>query len=418
MTGSDHSPHQVLELQRASNMNPGSRSHDITVVIADLTGGGAQRVLKNLIESWSEQELRICLITFSSEYPDSYALPVDITRLSVRSLLQSGMMHVVPAMSQEPILRRLKEYISWGRGIVRVIIGLDQIRALNRLLRMANSPVVLSFMTGSNVKVVLASIGLDTRVVLSERNDLTKQPPNWPWHVLRRWLYRYADAVTANSREAVASMKSFVPSTKLFFVPNPVNMPCLSACEMRRNKVILNVGRLTAQKAQDVLLNAYAQVVVREPEWNLVIAGRGVDKEKLQEQALALNLMDRIDWVDWTPKIESYYQRAGIFVLPSRFEGTPNALLEAMSFGLPSIVSDGSPGPLEHIVDGENGLVVPVEDEKRLAEAILRLIESEELRNRLGAAARLTMEEFSQDAVHGEWMRVLGLPDRKQASMT
>ena len=306
----------------------------------------------------------------------------------------------------------------WARAIVRMIIELEQSRALNRLLRMADSPVVLSFLTGSNVKAVLASIGLDTRVVLSERNDLSKQPPIWPRHVLRRWLYRYADAVTANSREAVASMENFVPSTKLFFVPNPVKIPCSAACDMRRDKVILNVGRLTAQKAQDVLLNAYAQVVVQEPEWKLVIAGRGVDKEKLQEQAAELNLMDHVDWVDWTPEIESYYQRAGIFVLPSRFEGTPNALLEAMSFGLPSIVSDGSPGPLEHIVDGENGLVVPVEDEKRLAEAILKLIESEELRNRLGATARVTMEEFSQDAVHGEWMRVLGLPDRKQASTT
>ena len=158
--------------------------------------------------------------------------------------------------------------------------------------------------------------------------------------------------------------------------------------------------------------------MAREPEWKLVIAGEGDDKEKLQEQASALKLMDHIDWVDWTPDIERYYQRAGIFVLPSRYEGTPNALLEAMSFGLPSIVSDGSPGPLEHIVDGENGLVVPVEDEKRLAEAILKLTESEELRNRLGAAARVTMEEFSQDAVHGEWMRVLDLPDRKQANRT
>ena len=69
-------------------------------------------------------------------------------------------------------------------------------------------------------------------------------------------------------------------------------------------------------------------------------------------------------------------------------------------------------------MDGENGLVVPVEDEERLAEAILKLIENKELRSRLGTAARVTMEEFSQDAVHGEWMRVLGLPDRKQASTT
>ena len=388
-----------------------------------MKGGGAQRVLKNLIEDWSEQGLRICLITFSHECTDSYTMPADITRLSLQSSARSGVMHVVPAaISRKAIRQWLEEYIPWGWGILRTIDAIfaeiKKVRALNRLLRRADSPVVLSFMTASNVRVVLASVGLDTRAVLSERIDLTRQAPNWPYHALRRWLYRYADVVTANSRGAVTSMESFVPSSKLFFVPNPVNIPCLSACEMRRYKVILNVGRLTGQKAQDVLLDAYAKVVAREPEWKLVIAGEGDDKEKLQEQASALKLMDHIDWVDWTPEIERYYQRAGIFVLPSRYEGTPNALLEAMSFGLPSIVSDGSPGPLEHIVDGENGLVVPVEDEKRLAEAILKLTESEELRNRLGAAARVTMEEFSQDAVHGEWIRVLDLPDRKQANKT
>ena len=186
MTDSDHSPHQVPELQCTSNMSPESRSHDITVVTSDMKGGGAQRVLKNLIESWSGQGLRICLITISGKCTDSYTLPADVTRLSVRSPAQSGVMHAVSAISQKPTPQWLKECIPRRRGVVNAINGLKDVRTLKKLLRIADSPVVLSFMTKSNVKVILASIGLDTRVVLSERIDLAKQPPNWPWHLLRR----------------------------------------------------------------------------------------------------------------------------------------------------------------------------------------------------------------------------------------
>ena len=145
------------------------------------------------------------------------------------------------------------------------------------------------------------------------------------------------------------------------------------------------------------------------PEWNLVIVGYGRDKDELHALASSLGLSGRVAWINWTTKIERYYEKAGIFVLPSRYEGTPNALLEAMSFGLPSIVTDGSPGPLEHITDGENGLVVPVDNEERLADAILRLITCRNLRGRMGASARRTIDELNNDDLQDAWSVVLGL---------
>ena len=94
---------------------------------------------------------------------------------------------------------------------------------------------------------------------------------------MRRWLYRYADAVTANSHGALKSMESYVPKSKLFFVPNPVSFPSAPDACSRREKIVLNVGRLTRQKAQDVLLKAFARVAAEMPEWRLAIVGYGRD---------------------------------------------------------------------------------------------------------------------------------------------
>ena len=160
------------------------------------------------------------------------------------------------------------------------------------------------------------------------------------------------------------------------------------------------------------------RVAAKKTEWKLVIVGHGREKDELHALATSLGLCGRVAWIDWTVEIERYYERAGIFLLPSRYVGTPNALLEAMSFGLPSIVTDGSPGPLEHIANGKNGLIVPVDDEKRLADAILRLAASRELRDRMGASARRTIGALNNDDIQDAWSVVLGLPKGERVRQT
>jgi glycosyltransferase involved in cell wall biosynthesis len=105
----------------------------------------------------------------------------------------------------------------------------------------------------------------------------------------------------------------------------------------------------------------------------------------------------------------AFYHAANFFVLPSRVEGTPNALLEAMSCGLPVIVSDGAPGPLELVEDGVTGLVVPVNDAAALAAALRRLASDGELRSRLGEAARARVSEYDLPRALAAWESVVGL---------
>jgi len=166
---------------------------------------------------------------------------------------------------------------------------------------------------------------------------------------------------------------------------------------------------LHPQKAYDVLLDAFAEIAPRFQDWRLAILGDGPLKETLHRQAERLNLLSSIDWLGRAANPFPFYRSSKIFVMPSRYEGTPNALLEAMSCGLPVVVSDASPGPLEYVEHEVSGLVVPVNNSKALADAILRIISDSELRRRLGAAARERVAECDPGKGLSIWEKVVGL---------
>ena len=363
----------------------GQQSHDVALVIGDLRGGGTQRVLTRLANDWATRGLRVCVVTLAGSAGDKYELHPAVDRVA----LNSG------GASRSKIVA----LISNARRLFR----------LRRALRLTNAPVIVSFLTTTNVLTILAAAGLAARVVVSERNDPEKQRLPWPWPLLRRWSYSYAHVVTANTRGALEWLRGFVPAPKLLLVPNPVSRPQVAVCHGGRKKVILTVGQLSHQKAQDILLKAYAEVIENAPEWRLTIVGDGPEKPRLHELASLLGIADRVHWIEWTDDVDSLYRSSGIFVLPSRYEGAPNALLEAMSHGLPVIVTNASPGPLEYVLDDATGLVVSPDDVNQLAEALQKLATNEELRQRLGASARSKVVQFDMDAVEEAWTKVLDI---------
>ena len=245
---------------------------------------------------------------------------------------------------------------------------------------------MLSFLTQTNILTVLATRGLDTHIVISERNDprLQRHRPRVEW--FRRVVYPWADVVTANSKGALEALQAFVPKEKLAFLPNPLADPPSSETFAFAAPTVITVGRLVEQKGIDVLLTAWAKVVAALPEWRLALVGDGPLSDKLKEQARGLGIDHRVDWVGHVSDPFPLLRGAKLFVMTSRFEGTPNALLEAMACGLPAVVSDASPGPCELIGTGEDaaGLIVPVEDAGATADAIIRLARDETLRRHFG----------------------------------
>ena len=283
---------------------------------------------------------------------------------------------------------------------------------LRGILSRIESPLIVSFGTPLNIITLKACRGLNRRLVISERNDPKRLNRYKSWDVMARKLYNRADLVTANTRRALDDMSAYVDAERLAFVPNPLVLSDIDGKADHHTSptpLILNVGRMVWDKAQEVLLEAFALLGDEFPEWRLAVVGDGRLQKELHERAAGLGIYDRVDWHGIVTDPYIFYRSASIFALPSRVEGTPNALLEAMSCGLAVIVSDGAPGPLELIQDGETGLVVPVNDARALAAALARLAKDDVLRNRLGAAARERVSEYDLPRAIAVWESTIGM---------
>lgn len=362
---------------------PGGRS-DLALVISDLRGGGAQRVLTSLADAWTEEGRAVSLITLAGAESDVFRPGPAVRRIALGLAGESR--------------SRLDGFFA----------NVRRIRALRRALGHSRAPVVVSFVGATNVLTVLASLGLGKRVVVCERNDPGRQSLGPLWGGLRRVCYPLADRVATNSRGVLGSLRAYVPEAKLAFTPNPLSLPDVDTPPRKNGPLMLAVGRLHRQKGYDVLLEALVRSGARRGGWRLKILGDGPLDEVLRGQATKLGIADLVDWMGYVPDPFPWYALADAFVMPSRHEGMPNALLEAMGMGLPAIVSDASPGPLEYVEDNVSGLVVPAEDAGSLAGAMDRLMADRELAARLGdEGRRRVLADTALPRVLATWASVL-----------
>lgn len=286
------------------------------------------------------------------------------------------------------------------------------VRALRNVLARTGPDVVVSLLGGTNIVTVAAAAGLRHRVVISERNDPSRERLDPPWDDLRPIFYPLADAVSANSHGALQSMRAYCPEARLRYVPNPVRLTA-HVEDATRSDAVLFLGRLAPQKAPDVLIEAFARFRQAAPAWTLHLAGGGPLTDELRARVHDLGLRDHVRFhgvVDPAALLAT----CRIFVLPSRFEGTPNALLEAMAHRMPCIVSDASPGPLRLIQDGTTGLVVETGSAEQLAAAMTTLSRDNRLRRTLGNAAHERVREFSLDRVGPVWDQVVFPSDPRE----
>jgi glycosyltransferase involved in cell wall biosynthesis len=167
------------------------------------------------------------------------------------------------------------------------------------------------------------------------------------------------------------------------------------------------MGRLSPEKGFDLLIRAFAQVAASHPDWSLQILGEGEHRPALEALVHAFQLGDRVRLPGWVDQPESLLQQAALFVLSSRYEGFPNALLEAMASGLTCISFDCDSGPVEIIRHEVDGLLVPAEDTDALARALERLMADEALRVRLALEATTVVARFGYDGVLEQWDRLV-----------
>ncbi len=354
---------------------------EIVVVIEGLGGGGAQRVATALVNRWARDGRGVAVVTLAESKTDFFTL-------------------------NSKVKRRVAGGTEISKNLIAgLVANFRRVKALRKIFREECPRVVVGFGAQINIVVILAASFLDARVVISERNNPVRQSFGRVWDALRRALYRFSDVVTANSGAAVEAMRSYVPSEKLVLLPNPPPEP--PGREPSPGPVVLAVGRLHPQKAHDVLISAFSRISTKFPDWSLIILGEGDLRGDLESQVVDLGLAGRVQLPGQIEDPYRYYLGAGVFALPSRYEGSSNALLEAMSCGLPVVVSDACLGSVGLVEDGKSGLVVRSGDVDSLAGALDRLIEGEDFRVRLGVAARDKISRYRDSNVFAEWEQTL-----------
>ncbi len=357
------------------------------IFIHSLHGGGAERVAVDLAGHWAAAGREVMILTQAEG--DAYPVPAGVQR---RALGTDG---------------------GGGGGLRGILDNLRRVRALRAVIRDFKPEIVLGMMTTSSILAVLAAWGLPAKVIATEHTHPPSQQLSGMWQRLRRLTYPRAARVVALTRGTADWLARHVPGSRLAVIPNPVHWP-LPRSEPRLpppavpgRHYLLGVGRLHPDKGFDVLIDAYARLAGRFPDWDLLILGEGDERARLAAQAEAAGLAGRVYMPGRGGNVADWYESADLYVLSSRFEGLSNTLLEAMASGLAPVSFDCDTGPREIVREGVDGLLVrPVGQADALADALAGLMSDPQARARLAAEAVTTRERFSAARVLGLWQQL------------
>jgi glycosyltransferase involved in cell wall biosynthesis len=221
-------------------------------------------------------------------------------------------------------------------------------------------------------------------------------------------VYRRLDALTVLTSGDLEDWSRVLAgsATRVVRIPNAVT-PLAGGLSDPTSRMVVAAGRLTHQKGFDRLIPAFEQVVRAHPDWSLRIYGSGRHRARLQRAILDRGLYNDIRLMGRASNMGEELAKASVYVMSSRFEGFPMVLLEAMSKGLAVVSFDCPRGPADLITHGEDGLLVPNGDIDGLAQGMLQLVEDQELRRRLGAAALQTAARYDVEAVGRQWDELL-----------
>jgi GalNAc-alpha-(1->4)-GalNAc-alpha-(1->3)-diNAcBac-PP-undecaprenol alpha-1,4-N-acetyl-D-galactosaminyltransferase len=348
----------------------------VFIISPALTMGGMQRASLNLAEGLASKGYEVFYITILNKehffYPTSAIKVIEPEGFNSNSISFS-------------------KTINWLRILVKKF--------------KPDKTIVFNKIYGSFL--AFAFLGTNFKYILSERSS-----PMYKWPLKFEILCKIAfalnppEAVISQTQMASEMQRRYYPSnTKIKVIPNVLRKVKLFP-ENNREKIILGFGRLSEhQKGFDLLIKSYA--LCQNKDWKLVLIGSENGAEHLFNLASKLNLRDRVVFKASLLQVDEELSRAGIFVIPSRSEGFPNALIEAMAAGLPCVSFKFVAGPEDIIEDGVNGLLVENGNVEKMAQTIDELIENSELRIRISSNGILSTKKFEVESIIVEYENFL-----------
>jgi glycosyltransferase involved in cell wall biosynthesis len=329
----------------------------VLFLLPSLTGGGAERVFTTLLRHLERTRFEPHLALLQAEGAYMGDIPKDVP---IHDLKVSRVRYALP----------------------RIL----------KLIWKVRPQTILATMGHLNIALISAKLFFppDTKLLVREAvipsalfREENKNIRLWGW--LYRHFYKRADKVVCLSDSMVSDLvENFgIPLEKLVRIYNPVDAEKVrKLAQIGRNPFngvgphLVAAGRICRQKGFDVLIDAMPTVLRRFPQAQLVILGEGPLEAELREQTQNLGLQDKVAFLGFQANPWLYLKHANVFVLPSRYEGLPNVLLEALALGTAVVVSD-CPGGIREIKECVKQMaVVPLENPGALAEAIITVCSS------------------------------------------
>ncbi len=367
--------------------NKDSRDKILCLAIHSLQAGGMERVMSELIWFFaSKKQVKIHLILYGVTREIFYPLPENI----------------------EIYLPSFKFRNKW-----RLISTIRTLLFLRRTIKKISPDSLLSFGEYWNNFILLSVFGLKYPVFISDRSQPDKSL-GWLNDNLRHWLYPKATGLILQTEKAKEIYLTKNKHNNIAVIGNPIKKASIITDFAKREKNILMVGRLIKSKHQDKLIEMFAKVST--PEWRLIIVGydhlKQHNMERLQLLTKELRIEQRVVFTGKQGNIVSIYGTSSIFAFTSSSEGFPNVIGEAMAAGLPVVAYDCVAGPSEMVIDGYNGFLIPLFDNKMFESKLTLLMHDEILRETLGNNAIESIKKFSYEDICEAFFNFILLENR------
>ena len=394
----------------------------IAFYIGGLCIGGAERVICNLAEYFYSEGYRVTMVTKVRDEKE-YELNPGIRRI------------IADITPEEETGSRIHNLCA-------------RISKLKRIWQEVKPDVIVSFIRKNNLMAIASAAPLGIPVVVSVRSAPERELKGFGFKTISFLFFRKAAGVVLQTREAYDFFPGYIRA-KAIVLPNSINPDFLKESEKlalerksdingaaidvekpgkdtsehtrnnreepfvldsrlissRREKRIITVGRIDDNKNQRLLVEAYAKIAGHYPDWSLELIGDGSGRKAIEKYVSTLPCKDRISFTGAVDDVAKRMSKASIFVLPSKIEGMPNALIEAMVMGMACISTDcPCGGPRDLIAaDESNGILVPVDNVDAMAMALKRLITNAPLRQSMGDNARKIIATLNPDTVNKQW---------------
>lgn len=346
----------------------------ILFTIGNLKKGGAERVIANLSNFLIKNHEVIIVTTTHDEIYYELDNKIKVYHLDEAKELKKGI----------------------------IIKNIKRIRMLNKIIKLEVPDLAVSFLPEPSYRLMLIKKNLPS--IISVRNDPKIEYKSLKNKILMKMLYPKADGFVFQTEEARACFSQKIQE-KSCVIPNPISQNFVGDLYSgKRKKTIVNVGRLTEQKNQLIIIDAFYNIQRKYKNYTLKIYGDGNLKPLLTNRIKELNLEKKVFLMGEVNNIQNVIRKDGMFVLSSNYEGMPNALMEAMALGLPCISTDCPCGGPRFLIKNDfNGILVAMNSVDELAGAMEKIILDQEFANFISKNAHKICNTLNPLKINKKW---------------